>query len=338
MSNRGALVSSGRSFYSNGRWAGEQFIRAASEGKDLSPALLRGAATVLRRDEWKEFDSVLVRNAQLRLRAVADLKALGLTRPIPNAMGTTILEWERMGDMQDASVSLDGVTRTENDRIEFTFEGLPIPIIHKDWYLNLRVLSASRKNGTPLDSTYNAEAGRKIAEKSEDLLINGYPGKFGGLSIYGYTSHPDRNIESFGSGGDWSQAAKTGEQVLADIQTMIQSANDDGFYGPFIIYIDKTASVKLTGDFKANSDKSIRQRMLEIEEISDIRTLDTLDAAEVLMVQMTPDVVTLLEGEPLQNIQWDVDGGMQINFKAFMIEVPLIRSTADGKSGIVHMS
>ncbi len=333
-----AEISSGRSFYSSGRWAGERFIAAAAQGQDMTPALLRGAETVLRRDEWKEFDNVLVRNAQLRLRAVADLKALGLTRSIPNAMGTTILEWERMGDMQEADVSLDGVTRSENDRVEFSFEGLPIPIIHKDWYLNLRHLAASRKNGTPLDSTYNAEAGRKIAEKSEDLLVNGYPGKFGGLSIYGYTTHPDRNITAFGTGGSWSQVAKTGEQILTDIQTMISLANADGFYGPFVIYIDPTASIKLSGDFKTNSDKSIRSRMAEVDSVSDIRTLDTLDANEVLMVQMSPDVVTLLEGEPLQNIQWDVNGGMQINFKAFMIEVPLIRSTADGKSGIVHMS
>jgi hypothetical protein len=53
---------------------------------------------------------------------------------------------------------------------------------------------------------------------------------------------------------------------------------------------------------------------------------------------MTADNVQLLVGEPLQNIQWDINGGFTIAFKSFTIQVPLIRADAAGRSGIVHMN
>jgi hypothetical protein len=63
-----------------------------------------------------------------------------------------------------------------------------------------------------------------------------------------------------------------------------------------------------------------------------------LDDNNVLLIQMTSDVVVMLNGADLQAIQWDVEGGMRINFKAMTIQVPLIRSDIDNRCGIVHMS
>jgi len=45
-----------------------------------------------------------------------------------------------------------------------------------------------------------------------------------------------------------------------------------------------------------------------------------------------------VEGEPLQNVQWDVHGGFQVNFKGFQIELPLIRADINGNTGLAHMS
>jgi hypothetical protein len=40
------------------------------------------------------------------------------------------------------------------------------------------------------------------------------------------------------------------------------------------------------------------------------------------------DVAAWVKGESLQTVQWDEYGGFKINFKAFAIGVPLIRSDA----------
>ena len=335
----GAVIDTGARFFTgaSGKWAGEQFVRAAAAGQALSPAALR-TLEVLRDEEWKTFDNELILGFQERLTAVADLIGAGLTKTITNGLAKTVLEYDKVGDMDPAIVSLDGVTRSENDRLLYERHGLPLPITHKDFYLNLRALLASRTGTEPLDTTYVRVAGRKCAEMSEEMLLNGSK-QFGGLPIYGYTTHPDRNTVAFGTGGNWAQVAKTGQQILDDVTSMIALADGDGFHGPYWLYVGGiAASLKLAQDFKSESDKTIRQRLLELEQISAIKTVDMLADNNVLLVQATSDVVQWVIGEPLQTVQWDVHGGFQINFKAFQIGVPLIRSDVDEGSGIVHMS
>ena len=328
----------GKTFWSgsSGRWAGDQMLRALANGEEISPRHLRTLGT-LRKDEWVAFDTALIEAATVRLRGVADLINQGLTMQIANSMGKTVLEYEKVSDMDPASVSLDGMVRTENDRVEFGLSSLPLPITHKDFFLNLRTLSASRTRGEALDTTQIRIAGRKIAEMQEQMLFIGSK-TFGGFPIYGYTTHPDRNTVSFGTNGAWSATAKTGANILDDVFTMIDLSNAARMYGPWVIYISRNSSTKIEDDFKANSDLSIRARVLEVDGIQSIRVADFLPDDNVLMVQMTRDVVTLVQGEPLQTVQWDIEGGFGINFKAFQIQVPLIRSDIDGRSGIIHMS
>ena len=319
---------------SSGRWAGEQFMRALAEGRDMSVADLRTLAT-LRHEEWLVYDNALIEEAQIRLRGVADLISAGLVITIPNGLGKTEYRYEKMTDMEEAIVSMDGVVRSENDRVEFSESGLPLPITHKDFNINLRTLRASRNGGMPLDTTSARIAGRKCAEKTEEMLFNG--GKtFGGLAIYGYTTHPNRNVTSFGTGGAWS-GSKTGEQILADVLSLIAIAEADRYYGPFVLYVPSTTGIHLGNDFKANSDKTIWQRLMELQQIADIRVSEQL-TSEVVLVQMSRDVVAMVIGEGLQTVQWDINGGFEVAFKAFQIMVPLLRTDSDGRSGIVHMS
>lgn len=335
--NSPAMISSGKSFMTGaGRWAGEQLAKALKEGRPLSPAALRTADT-LRNEEWVYFDRQIIEGAVPRIRGIADLRRFGLVTPIANSMGKTVIQWETVGDMDPASVSMDGMVRTENDRPDFSFAQAPLPITHKDFFINLRTLSASRQSGEALDARGARVAGRKCAEASEDMLFNG--GKtFGGLTIYGYRTHPNRSTGTFITNGAWHLTAKTGADIIADINLMISALNTNGFFGPFIIYIAPGAELKMAEDYKANGDKTIRQRILDNSAISDIVVTDTMPAGNVVMVQMTEDNVTLLDGEPLQTVQWDVEGGMGINFKAFQIEVPLITANSLSKVGVYHMS
>lgn len=341
MSNaqQGAVIDTGRSFMtgSSGKWAGEQFMRAFQEGRSISPTELRTNA-ILRNEEWIYFDNDVVEGALERMRGVADLLSAGLSTTIPNGLGKTVLHYDKAGDMDPAIVSLDGITRSENDRIEYERAGLPLPIAHKDFYLNLRALEASRNGQEPLDTTYARVAGRKVGEAVEDMLFNG--GKtFGGLTVYGYTTHPHRNTDTFGTGGNWSQAAKTGAQILTDLFTMITGLEEDGHYGPYWLYYGGTApGLKLAEDYKAEGDATILERLQATGRLSLVGTSSMLADDHVLLIQPSSDVVKMILGEPLQTVQWDVHGGFQINYKAFTIQVPLVRSGVDDTSGIFHMS
>jgi uncharacterized linocin/CFP29 family protein len=322
----------------SGKWAGERFMHAIKTKGTISPADLR-TNDLLRNEDWKVFDTAILQGARERIRLVADLLAAGLVKTIPNGLAKTVLEWDKITDMGDAIESLDGVTRAENDRLDFETAGLPLPLVHKDWYLNLRMFMASQSTGNPIDTTYATAAGRKVGEKVEDMTFNG--GKtYGALTIPGLLTHPDRNIASFGTNGNWGAAAKTGDNILADIFSMITLLEAAGFDGPYWLYYGGTApGLKLAEDYKAASDKTILQRIQEIGpgRISKVGHSSKIPASNVVMFQPTDDVVRMVEGEPLQTVQWDVHGGFQINFKAFTILVPNVRSDTDGNSGVAHM-
>lgn len=320
---------------SQGRWAGEQLMAAMDNQGNLSPEVLR-TNSVLRRDEWIIFDNEAVEGALARLRAVADVIGAGLTKPIANSMGKTILQYNITGDLADATVSMDGMVRTNNDRPTHTDAQLPIPITHKDWFIPLRTLAVSRNGGEGLDTTMIRMCGRKCAEMQEYMLLNG--GKqFAGLPIYGYRSHPYRHTSNFGTNGSWSASAKTGDNMYDDLQTALDALRGDRMYGPYWVYVPHGFSKNLDKDFKANGSLTVRQRLLQVENVTAIRELDYMPADEMVIVQAQRETVVMVQGEGLQNVQWDIQGGFGIEFKTFQIQVPLVRAM-DGQSGIFHFA
>ncbi len=128
-------------------------------------------ATLLRKDEWKDYDKKAIEIARQRLIGINDLISRGLTYNISNGMGKTVLEYEDVSDIQGAEISMDAVTPGKRDRPKYGISYLPLPIVHKDFQVNARVLAASRTTGTPLDTTLAGMAARKVAELLEEMLF-----------------------------------------------------------------------------------------------------------------------------------------------------------------------
>lgn len=322
----------------SGRWATQQLKALALAGGALTCQALRTLDT-LRHEEWKYFDDVLVQEALIRLVGVADLIGMGLVKTVPNALGKTVFGYEKVTFMDPAEVSLDGVSRSNNDRQEFSLNQMPLPITHKDFFINLRTLAASREKGEPLDTTQVAVAGRVVSEAAEKMLFQG--GKtFGGLPIYGYTTFPDRNTGTFTDDKSWDDVTKTGTSFMTDVTTALAALAAKRMFGPFNIYVPADAGITIENDYivtgQVNNGRTIRQRLEAVEQISAIRIADQLPTGHVVFVQMTMDNVAWVQGETLQTVQWDEYGGFEINFKAFQIAVPLIRSDAQSRSGIYH--
>lgn len=292
-------------------------------------------AATLRKDEWVQYDEAIIQAARERLVGVADLNGRGLTYNIPNGLGTTVLEYEDLSDITDAEMNMDAVTRGLDDRVEYDINYLPLPVIHKSFHLNIRVLNASRTTGAPLDTTQAELCGRKVAEKVEDILFNGTSSfAYGGGVIYGYTDFPKRITGSLS--GAWDSSGATGADILADVLAMKQASIDNRYYGPWMIYIPTAYETKLDEDFKANGDKTIRQRILEVSGILDIKVADKLSTDCVVMVQMTSDVVRMVNGLGITPVEWDSEGGMIFHYKVMTIQVPQLRADQEDQTGIVH--
>jgi uncharacterized linocin/CFP29 family protein len=290
---------------------------------------------VLLYDEWKEIDRKVLMAAQQRLLGIADLESRGLVYTIPNGLSKTVLAYQDASDANDAEVSMDGVRRGERDRLEFDINYLPLPIIHKDFSFSLRNILESRNGNMPLDTSMAEMAARKIAEKMEEYLFIGSSSyTFGGGTIHGYISHGSR--ATYALSAHWNDTAATGETVLADVLGMKQELIDNRHYGPYVLYIPTNFETSIDEDFKAGSDKSIRQRLLEVSGISDIRVADKLTSDNVVLVEMSSEVVRLINGLDIQTIQWDTEGGMQVNFKVMAIKVPQLRVDQDSRAGWCH--
>lgn len=302
----------------------------------MKASSLRTNAT-LRKDEWKRFDDKLIEVGQQRMVAVGDLMSRGLRFDVGNGMGTTVIEWETVDETRDAEVNMDGLARAQSDRLNFVQKSLPLPIIHRDFYINLRNLESSRSRGEALDTMNMAVAARKVAERTEQILFNGVSNyTFASGTITGYTTHPDRNTVTLGTA--WTNSGVSGEDILAQVLEMFTAAHNDRMYGPYIIYVPTAYWIRLLEDFKADSDKSVISRLMEIPTLSDIKVADFLSADNVVMVQMTEDVVDMVVGMQPTTVQWDTQGGFLLNFKVMSIMIPRIKSDASGRSGIVHLS
>jgi len=291
-------------------------------------------AALLRKDEWKDYDKAVVTAARNRLGAVQSLISGGLVYNL-NGMGKTVMDYEKMSDVGEAELSMDGLSRGPNTRQTYDTGYLPLPIVHQDFQVGLRALSASRNGGNAIDTTNAEVAARRVAEKIESMYFMGASSyNFAGGTIYGLTDFPDRNTYDLVTA--WDDAAVTGDDILASVLEMKQTALDDHFYGPFVIYVPASYETKLDNDFKANSDITIRERLLKVSGITDIKVSDYLTGDNVIMVQLTSDVVRIVQGMPITPIQWEEQGGMLINMKVMGIVVPQIRSDFDGRCGIVH--
>ena len=302
--------------------------------KGFNAAALR-TNTLLNKYEWIQFDQVVIEVARQRLNGVADLINAGLTFGLDDALGVTQVEWEVMSDMTAAQQSMDGITRGERDRLDFTLKNLPVYITHKDFGLSLRHLRASRRMGQPLDTTQAAVAARLVSDKIENSLFNGPGITVGTSTAYGYLNHPNINAITYETNDPWtSYPTKTGVEIVTDVMSMITALHADNYFGPYTLYVPGNYWVIIQNDFKGESDRTILERILAIDKVTAVRPCDFLPANTTLMVQMTSDVVDLVVGEQVQTVQWESEGGFMAHFKVLAVMVPRVKADYDGRSGI----
>lgn len=318
---------------------GRTYITQILNGKPTAIPI-RNADATLRYDEWKAFDDAVLRAARPRLKGVADLRSAGLTYTIPNGFGKSVFVTEKSSDPGNPIISMEPDRQSADDRPVYETENLPLPVISLDFTIGARQLQASRNGNTPLDTSMAEAAARRISEEAEKLLLGNSTlwtsnDTWGGGYIYGYTTHPD--IETVDVTAPIA-SGWTGETLIDEILEMQQASIDNYYYGPWFLYFSPGWTRYLGDDFKAASDKTLRQRVSEIGDIRSIGTLDYLSDYKILLVQASSDVVREVIGMDMTTVQWETNGGMRLNFKVMAIMVPQIRSDKNGRCGVVYGS
>lgn len=322
---------------------GESFILVVNG--DQVGKLHANATALLQYDEWKDIDRAVINAAVQRMTGVADLQSRGLTHNL-GSIGQTISLWDRMSDMTPANVSMSATTRGEKDTPAYEPQFVPVPIVHKDFDFELRRLEASRLLGESLDVSAAALAGRLVAERTEQMLFLGASAiqvtdpALGQGIIYGYTTHPDRNMVDMDN--PWNTLTpEQNAEIITDVMAMMAASRAARHYGPWVLYIPAAYEGKMDEDYKgaASSDtRTVRERIMALQGIEDIKVADFLTGNNVILISLTKDVVDLAIAQDITTVQWTTNGGMSEEYKVMAVWVPRLKSDFDGRSGITHLT
>lgn len=312
-------------------------------------------ATSLRSQDWIQIERRLLMATRQPLRAWADLSASSSISGF-DALAKMTYEYEAMSDPGEALVSMDGRAAGRNNPPEFVTSSVPLPIIHVDCSMGLREELVSRNSGMSIKTGQIEAAGRRIAEKVEDMVIGLTTGPTWGTrtgyfphreasTIQGYLNFSQRQIKN-------DLTTPTGnnpDDTVDDVLEMRDLLYDAGFSGPFMLYHSTDWNQYMDADYgKIGTGssygfaptKTLRQRLREIEDIQDVRQLRRLTSAggnpfTLILVNMNAETADAINGATPRTVQWETKGGWELNVRVWAIQVPVLKYDYNGNAGVV---
>jgi hypothetical protein len=288
----------------------------------------------LPKDFWKAMDDAIISVGFDRLRAVTMIRRAGLRMQLPNPLAVRTLEWQKVSKMQPATVTMTPANATNMDRLDYTTTGLPIPVIIKEFMVDIRDLEAFRVNGIPFDTAHVQESIRLVNEKVEEMLIIGQSSFQNDSYIYyGLLDHPRRNQGTM-AGGGWLGSSP---DPIGDVQNMMADARAAKYAGPYGLIVPSNYAKVLGDDYNSTyPSPPVRSRLMDLPDLQDIEVTDKMTASTLGLVQLTNNVVDIVDGFEPRIFEWESRGGLLLNFAVVAIQVPRVRSDYADLSGVVH--
>lgn len=312
----------------------EQFIGV--NRLSIPSALLRGGQVnraamyralvdnrTLREDETRQIEEALTRVARRDLVAVADLFGAGLVAELNN-IGKTSYEFDRVAPVGEATQGMSILNLGDRDLVRFERTAVPIPVTASQFELDARQQAAGTSIGEPVDVTNVEEHTRAVAEKLEDTLVNGSPVTLGNNGLPGYTNFGPRHQLSY-SAGPWTLLSGPPGAAVSDVLAMRTALRDSGFTGPYTLYIPANYDGVIDEDYKSESDRTLRERLLAIDGVNAIRVLPSLPDSNVLLVQMTRSVVVWASAQDITTITWDLMAGLASRWAVLAVGAPALK-------------
>jgi uncharacterized linocin/CFP29 family protein len=310
-----------------------KFVRVNADGS------LTAVNSMLMEDEWVEIDRVVLTAQRYPLRVVEFLRGRGLTAPL-GGVGSLESRWYTASAITRATVNMTGRGRADRDLPEMMQDAVPVPVIFKEISIDWRTLEASRRLGDALDLTALVEAVRVVAEDLENLVVNGTTSvQLNGRPIYGLRTHPKRKTDTATNygGGDWGTATN----VLNTARGMIQAANAQNNYGPFVLTVSQTQyNEAALSRYTDGSGETPLDSLLKLPMIDDVIPLppNTMPDGEAELLQPTSDYIEFAEALPIQVREWTSGDGLESMFKVMTIATPKIKARQGNETGIVHVT
>ncbi|PCR89314.1 hypothetical protein [Natrinema ejinorense] len=307
---------------------------------------VRANAQLYDYDEWANRSDEIIDEVEVELTLLDD--ALGIDTVSSDLSFTVYTEQAESQMQQEASVSMDGQAKSEEDGTATLPVGVAQPIIHVDYSIGAREQAQSENMGSDKEARKAEEAGRLIREKEDAIMANGWgveiAGPNGGqFSVDGYLT-TDARI-SGNAPGAWEEASAsnvqdTVEQMVSDLET-VGSDNDRNLMprsrGVYLYYNQTHNSVLDKKDPRGDGNMSIRQRLQQDHPYVTLRETPFIPDDEVVMVVRDSRVMSVVNAQGPTNLSWD-PSPMATRYKALSSRVPFFRSTYDDILGVVNYS
>jgi len=332
--------------YGGAAWGAgwDWFSMNQNQRKAYAANAMASNASTLERDEYETLSDRIIQTFKRALVGLDDLQEQGLTRNI--SLATQVDLWQTMSEVTEADITMDGEDQADNDRIEYTTEGVPVPIIHKDFRIPQRELETSRRMNNDLRTDTAAEVSRAVAEMANQMLFQGWnPGvsteRGDTFEVYGYTSS---DVAAPVSGSDFGTETNIRDAFVGAIDKLTDENNQEPAGDGFLTYISQTQYRQFRSAIDPDGDGNltVRERVenefdMELGPIQSVPDY-VLPDGEMVMVNPTPDVVELALAEDMQTIEWSSGSGMTNFYKVMWAGAPEIKTDSKNNKGVAHVT
>lgn len=297
---------------------------------------LVGNAAQVPIDAWRRLDT---RGAMIQRDVLAVFNRLAQANTTPLSVADLVSYFPQISDSGDVSVSMDGRHTGKADQAVVKYVGTPVPAVTSEARFGWRQMEVIRKGGGMIDTETLANHQRKVAEKAEDLVLNGDTSVVvGGSTIYGLRNHPQRNTNTHG----FDLSAATGANWLATFQALINALVGDNAFGKVTVFLNYADWVYASiNEFTSGYPKTILQRLREIEQVQEIIPAGRVPADNVLGVAGLDNGNwgSILSAMPMATVP-KVRHNAQDDyvFQVLMMAAPQLRTDFDGRAPFAHLT
>lgn len=296
---------------------------------------LKTNATV-RHEDFLTIQDMVTDVRRRTLNGISDLEAAGLTFPV--GIEEQLVGTENINEFDEASQDMNPNVSSNNDT-NYAEVYTPNPITHLGFSVPWRQQGFDYKRSAGL-----RESMRQVAERLEETLFNGNSSisvSFGGSSypIYGYTTHPDRGTITI---TDWSNTVNNDaivDEVISSVNQMFSSQGGVEM-NSVVLYYPKNFKAAMDRDYVSGfPSKTVRERIMDIPEIKDVKFAEKLANSNVVFVEMNPRTIQLAKASDMIAVPHTKVSPMEnqtVTTYAAMVQI--IKSDSNGNTGILHGS
>jgi uncharacterized linocin/CFP29 family protein len=318
----------------------ELAVNAARAGFNASQAALAahpvlvGNAAPIPLEAWRRIDA---RATRVQRDVLTVFNRLAASNSTPVSIGDLVSYFPKISDSGEVHVSMDGRSEGRADQAVVSYAGTPIPVVDSFARFGWRQMEVIRKGGGMIDTETIANHQRKVAEKLEDMVLNGLSSiVVGGSTIYGLRNFPNRTTNTHG----FTLTSATGAQWLTAFKAMINGLVGDNAFAKVTVFLNYADWVYADQtDYTTTYSKTILQRLRELAQIAEIIPASKVPTGDIIGIagMETGDWGSILSGMPMvTRPKVRVNQEDDYVFGVMAVAAPQFRSDANDRSTMAH--